>query len=181
MICECVIFSLHFNILDAEAFQPVVPYYGQVLLEQEAQQIKLRTSIERQLQSDFDARVSALCVRPCRYTEASLPVYQRRPHTGLPLALTTHLLVFLLKRRQNIGYFLLLISQSLSLTAVEEVHLCLSPLVFIQAQLKQLTAELWQLILICEDELKNSSCSFPLRFTSTFAHAAKDECKFLSI
>lgn len=34
-IWECVIFSLHFNILDTEALQPVVTQYGQVFLEQE--------------------------------------------------------------------------------------------------------------------------------------------------
>lgn len=67
------------------------------------------------------------------------------------LASTTHLLVFLLKRCQNVWYFLLFISQSLSQTAVEKVHLCVSPLFLIQAQFKQLIAELWQLILICED------------------------------
>lgn len=89
--------------------------------------------------------------------------------------------MFLLKRRQNIWYFLLLISQTLSLTAVEEVHLCLSPLLFFQAQIKQLIAELWQLTLICEDGLKKSSCSFPLQFISTFAHTAKDEGRFLNI
>lgn len=128
-------------------------------------------------ESDFGARVRALCVRPCRYTEVSLLAYQRRPHTPLPMAFTIHLFVFLLKRRQNIWYFLLLISQSLSLTAVEEAHLCLSPLLFTQAQFKQLIAELWRLTLISEDELKKSRCSFPLQFLCTFAHTAKDECK----
>lgn len=86
-----------------------------------------------------------------------LLVYKKRFHTGLTVAFTTHLLVFLLKRCQYIWCFLLFVSQSLFLTAEEEVHLCLSPLMFIQAHFKQLTAELWQLILICEDGLKKSN------------------------
>lgn len=105
-----------------------------------------------------------------------LLVYQKRFHTGLTVAFTTHRLVFLLKRCQYIWCFLLFISQSLFLTAEEEVHLRLSPLMFIQAQYKQLTAGLWQLILICEDGLKKLNsyvCYYmypPRRLNANFRH-----------